>query len=140
LFEKVAKPMTKAKATKTKAVTTVAPEEPEEIQGVASLSVKERQVLNWTRARRLSEFQKVNPGQTPKSLEAKLLYIDTITVENGEILDALRLNPTLSWEKVRDIFLGGIVDGYTSTFHGLDGIEYPEHFWKATIERERDKL
>lgn len=73
-------------------------------------------------------------------LEDKLMYIDTITVENGEILDTLRLNPKLSWEKVRDMFTSGPVDGFTSTFHDLEGIEYPEHFWKATIENERQKL
>jgi len=128
---RVTKPRTKTKVTLV---------EPVELQGVASLNAEEREVLNWTRGRRLNEFKKVNPDQTSKNLEAKILYIETITIENGEILDALRLNPTLSWEKVRDIFLGGVVDGYTSTFHGLDGIEYPEHFWKALIENERDKL
>lgn len=133
--------MTKTKAaTKAKAVPKAQPQQPEELQGVASLSDEEREVLNWTRGRRLAEFKKVNPDHTTKSLETKLIFIETITVDGGEILDALRLNPTLSWEKVRDIFVGGIVDGYTSTFHGLDGIEYPEHFWKATIENERDKL
>ena len=133
--------MTKTKAaTKAKAVPKAQPKQPEELQGVASLTDEEREVLNWTRGRRLAEFKKVNPDHTTKSLETKLIFIETITVDGGEILDALRLNPTLSWEKVRDIFVGGIVDGYTSTFHGLDGIEYPEHFWKATIENERDKL
>lgn len=133
--------MTKTKAaTKAKAVPKAQPQQPEELQGVASLSDEEREVLNWTRGRRLAEFKKVNPDHTTKSLETKLILIETITVDGGEILDALRLNPTLSWEKVRDIFVGGVVDGYTSTFHGLDGIEYPEHFWKATIENERDKL
>jgi hypothetical protein len=38
------------------------------------------------------------------------------------------------------MFLGGPVDGYTSTFHGLEDVEYPEHYWKATIENEREKL
>lgn len=133
--------MTKTKAaTKARAVTKAQPKEPEELQGVASLTDEEREVLNWTRGRRLAEFKKVNPNHTTKSLETKLILIETITVDGGEIMDALRLNPTLSWEKVRDIFVGGIVDGYTSTFHGLDGIEYPEHFWKALIENERDKL
>ena len=117
-----------------------AAETDDEAQGVASLNDAEREVLSWPRLKRLREFHKVNPRHTAKALEAKLLYIDTITIENGEILDTLRLNPTLSWEKVRDMFLGGLVDGYTSTFHGLEDIEYPEHFWKATIERERDKL
>src|SRR5688500_2672252 len=89
---KVARPRTKTKPP---------PAEPVELQGVASLSAEEREVLSWTRGRRLNEFKKVNPDQTSKKLEAKILYIETITVENGEILDALRLNPTLSWEKVR---------------------------------------
>ena len=26
------------------------------------------------------------------------------------------------------------------TFHGLEGINYPEHFWKALVENEREKL
>ncbi|HKO97491.1 MAG TPA: hypothetical protein VJU86_10885 [Pyrinomonadaceae bacterium] len=131
--------MTKTKAAPVKKRAVRVEPEPE-LQGLASLSDEEREVLNWTRGRRLNEFKKVNPDLTSKVLETKIMYIETITVEGGEILDALRLNPTLSWEKVRDIFLGGVVDGYTSTFHGLDGIEYPEHFWKATIENERDKL
>lgn len=122
------------------AAVVAAPTALSEPQGVASLSDEERAVLSWTRKDRLRAFQKVNPRFTTRTLEAKLLYIDTITIENGEILDTLRLNPTLSWEKVRDVFMGGVVDGYTSTFHGLDDIEYPEHFWKATIESERDKL
>ncbi len=126
--------------TKTAMKSKVVPKEPEALQGVASLSAAEREVLNWTRGRKLNEFKKVNPEHTTKSLETKIMYIETMTIEGGEILDTLRLNPTLSWEKVRDIFLGGVVDGYTSTFHGLDGIEYPAHFWKATIENERDKL
>ena len=132
--------MAKTKAARTKVATKAAPKEPELLQGVASLTDEEREVLSWTRGRKLNEFKKVNPDHTSKNLETKIMYFETITIENGEILDALRLNPTLSWEKVRDIFMGGIVDGYTSTFHGLDGIEYPEHFWKATIENERDKL
>jgi hypothetical protein len=108
--------------------------------GVSSLTKEEREVLSWDRKKRLVEFLKVNIGVKPTVLEEKLLYIDTITLENGEILNALRMNPTLSWEKVRDLFLGEQVDGYTSTFHGLGDIEYPEHFWKATIESEREKL
>jgi hypothetical protein len=107
---------------------------------LSSLNNNEREVLNWSREKRLEDFQKVNAGMSAKALEDKLLYIDTITVENGEILDTLRLNPKLSWEKVRDLFLGGPVDGFTSTFHNLEGIKYPEHFWKATIEKEREKL
>jgi hypothetical protein len=107
---------------------------------LSALNEEEREVLNWSRERRLEEFQKVNRGLPAKILEDKLMYIDTITVENGEILDTLRLNPKLSWEKVRDMFTSGPVDGFTSTFHDLEGIEYPEHFWKATIEKEREKL
>jgi hypothetical protein len=109
-------------------------------QGLSSLNDEERGVLSWSRARRLKEFQKVNKSMSPKVLEAKLLFIDTITIENGEILDTLRINPKLSWEKVRDMFMGGPVDGYTSTFHNLEDIQYPEHFWKATIENEREKM
>lgn len=109
-------------------------------QGIASLTNAERAVLNWSADQRMEEFRKVNASLSTQALEEKLLFIDTITVENGEILDALRLNPRLRWEKVRDLFMGGPVDGYTSTFHGLDDIIYPEHFWKATIENERDRL
>lgn len=108
--------------------------------GLSSLTEDEREVLNWGRRKRLQEFQKVNAGVNPKVLEEKLLYIETITIENGEILAALAFNQSLSWEKVRDLFLGGPVDGYTSTFHGLGDIEYPEHFWKAIIENEREKM
>ena len=108
--------------------------------GRASLTEDEKQILNWSRERRLEEFQKVNPGIDREVLEKKLFYVDTLTVDNGEILDILRLNTKLSWQKVRDVFLGGPVDGYTSTFHGLEDINYPEHFWKATIENEREKL
>lgn len=108
--------------------------------GHATLTEKEKKILSWSRERRLEEFQKVNAGIDKQTLENKLVYIDTITVGSGEILDTLRLSPKLAWEKVRDVFLGGPVDGYTSTFHGLDDIVYPEHFWKATIENEREKL
>ena len=38
------------------------------------------------------------------------------------------------------MFMGGPVDGFTSSFHNLEGIQYPKHFWKATIENEREKL
>lgn len=106
----------------------------------ASLTEDEKETLNWSRERRLEEFQKINQGIDIRVLENKLFYIDTLTVDNGEILDILKLNPKLSWQKVRDVFLGGPVDGYTSTFHGLEEIDYPEHFWKATIENEREKL
>jgi hypothetical protein len=108
--------------------------------GHAALTEDEKTILNWSRERRLHEFQKVNPGIDEEALESTLFYIDTITIDNGEILDTLRLTPKIGWEKVRDMFLGGPVDGYTSTFHGLQDIAYPEHFWKATIENEREKL
>jgi hypothetical protein len=108
--------------------------------GHPSLTEEEKTILNWSRERRLQEFQKVNPGIDKEALESTLFYIDTITIGNGEILDTLRLTPKIGWEKVRDMFLGGPVDGYTSTFHGLEDIVYPEHFWKATIENEREKL
>jgi hypothetical protein len=108
--------------------------------GRASLNEDEKQILNWSPERRLEEFQKVNPGIVSQVLADKLFYVDTLTVDNGEILDILRLNPRLSWQKVRDVFLGGPLDGYTSTFHSLEDINYPEHFWKATIENEREKL
>ena len=110
------------------------------VGGHAALSANEKAVLSWSRERRLGEFQKVNEGIDKQVLENILLYIDSMTLDNGEILDALRTNPKLTWEMVRDMFLGGPVDGYTSTFHGLDDISYPEHFWKATIENEREKL
>jgi hypothetical protein len=108
--------------------------------GHASLNEDEKQVLNWSRKRRLEEFQKVNPGIERQVLADKLFYIDTLTVDNGEILDILTLKPRLSWQKVRDVFLGGPVDGYSSTLHGLEDINYPEHFWKVTIENEREKV
>ena len=108
--------------------------------GLAALSGAEREVLGWNQEKRLAEFQRVNAGLNSELLEAKLLYIDTITIENGEILDTLRVNPNLNWERVRDMFTSGPVDGYTSTFHGLQDINYPEHFWKAIIENEREKL
>ena len=110
------------------------------IVGHASLSESEKVVLRWSHEKRLEEFQKVNKGIDKQVLESKLLYIDSMTLDNGEILDALRTNPKLTWEMVRDMFLGGPVDGYTSTFHGLEDVEYPEHYWKATIENEREKL
>jgi hypothetical protein len=108
--------------------------------GHTSLSEDEKEILTWSPERRLEEFHKINSGIDAQALENKLFYIDTLTVDNGEILDILKLNPRLSWEKVRDVFLGGPVDGYTSTFHGLEEISYPEHFWKALIENEREKL
>jgi hypothetical protein len=108
--------------------------------GHAALSAHEKEVLGWSRERRLKEFQKVNEGLDKQLLESKLMYIDSMTLDNGEILDALRTNPKLTWEMVKDTFLGGPVDGYTSTLHGLGDISYPEHFWKATIENEREKL
>jgi hypothetical protein len=108
--------------------------------GHASLSEDEKEILNWSRERRLEEFQKIKHEIDVQVLANQLFYIDTLTVENGEILDILKLNPRLSWEKVRDVFLGGPVDGYTSTFHGLEGINYPEHFWKALVENERERL
>jgi len=108
--------------------------------GYSSLTEKERMILSWSPQQRLEEFQKVNQGVAKEVLETKLMYIDSITFDNAEILEILKLSPTLSWEKVRDIFLGGPADGYTSTFHSLDDIAYPEFFWKALIENERDKL
>ena len=108
--------------------------------GHDSLTEGEKKILSWSRERRTEEFLKVNAGIDKPTLENKLFYIDTITVGNGEILDILRLSPNLAWEKVRDMFLGGPVDGYTSTFHGLQDIVYPEHFWKATIKNEKKKL
>lgn len=108
--------------------------------GHASLAEDEKGILKWSRERRLKEFQKVNEGIDTELLESKLFYVDTLTIDNGEILDILKLNAKLSWEKVRDVFLGGPVDNYTSTFHALDEIKYPKHFWKAIIENEREKL
>lgn len=108
--------------------------------GHASLTEDEKEILGWSRERRLAEFLKINQGIDSKLLANTLFYVDTLTVGNGEILDVLKLNPILSWQKVRDVFLAGPVDNYTSTFHGLDDINYPEHFWKAIIENEREKL
>ena len=108
--------------------------------GHAALNGGEKQVLSWTPEQRLAEFQKVNPSVNQAEIEKKLLFIDSMTVDNGEILDVLRVNPKTSWQIVRDIFTAGAVDGYTSTFHGLDDINYPQHFWKALIENEREKL
>lgn len=108
--------------------------------GHSSLSDEEKQVLTWNSEQRLTEFQRVNPNLEKRALEGKLLYIDSMTLDNGELLDVLRINPRTSWQIVRDMFTGGVVDGYTSTFHGLDDINYPPHFWKAIIENEREKL
>ena len=108
--------------------------------GHAALSGDEKQILSWTPEQRLAEFQRVNPNINQPELEKKLLFIDSMTVDNGEILDVLRINPKTSWQIVRDMFTAGAVDGYTSTFHGLDDINYPQHFWKAVIENEREKL
>ena len=108
--------------------------------GHASLSEEEKAILNWSPERRLSEFLKVNDGINSQVLESKLLFIDNMAIDNGEILEALGTNPKLTWEMVRDMFLGGPVDGYTSTLHGLEDINYPEHYWKAIIENEREKL
>ncbi len=108
--------------------------------GRASLTEGELKILEWSSEKKLEEFRKINQVIDTQELEKKLLYIDTLTVDNGEILEILKLNPQLSWQKVKDVFLSGPVDGYTSTFHGLDEIKYPEHFWKATIENEREKL
>ena len=108
--------------------------------GHAALAPAEKQVLNWSPEQRLVEFQNVNPTIERGDLEKRLIFIDNMTVDNGEILDALRINPKATWELIRDMFTAGEVDGYTSTFHGLDDINYPEHFWKALIENEREKL
>lgn len=110
------------------------------ILGHAALNSEEKLVLTWTADQRLAEFQKVNPNVDTKELETKLLYIDSMSVDNGEILDVLRVNPKATWQIVRDMFTAGEVDGYTSTFHGLDDIKYPPNFWKAIIENEREKL
>ena len=108
--------------------------------GHAALSREEKQILTWNREQRLAEFQKVNPNTDKKNVENRLLFIDSMAIDNGEIRDVLKINPKITWEIVRDMFTGDAVDGYTSTFHGLDDINYPEHFWKATIENEREKL
>jgi hypothetical protein len=103
-------------------------------------SVEEKQVLSWTSEQLLAEFQRVNPDMNKQDLEKKLLFIDSMAIDNGEIRDVLRINPKATWQIVRDMFTGGVVDGYTSTYHGLDDMNYPEHFWKAIIENEREKL
>lgn len=108
--------------------------------GHSALSPEERKVLTWNREQRLAAFKTVNPEMNKQELENKLLFIESMAVDNGEILDVLRINPKVTWQIVRDMFTGGAVDGYTSTFHGLDDINYPEHFWKAIIENEREKL
>jgi hypothetical protein len=108
--------------------------------GHAALSVEEKQVLSWTSEQLLAEFQRVNPDMNKQDLEKKLLFIDSMAIDNGEIRDVLRINPKATWQIVRDMFTGGVVDGYTSTYHGLDDMNYPEHFWKAIIENEREKL
>jgi hypothetical protein len=108
--------------------------------GLASLTADEKEILSWSHEKRLEEFQKVNEGVDRHALQTKLMFIDSITVDNSEILEILKLSPRLSWEKVRDVVLSGPVDGYTSTFHSLDDINYPEHFWKAIIENQRERL
>lgn len=108
--------------------------------GHSALSDQEKLVLSWNSEQRLAEFQRANPNVSKQDLEAKLLFIDSMALDNGEILDVLRINPKTRWQIVRDMFTGGAVDGYTSTFHSLADINYPEHFWKAIIENEREKL
>jgi hypothetical protein len=108
--------------------------------GHAALSVGEKQILSWTSEQRLAEFQRVNPDMNRQDLENKLLFIDSMAIDNGEIRDVLRINPKATWEIVRDMFTSDAVDGYTSTYHRLDDMNYPEHFWKAIIENEREKL
>jgi hypothetical protein len=108
--------------------------------GHAALTAEERAVLSWNSEQRLAEFQRLNPNIDKQELERKLLFIDSMALDNGEILDVLKINPKASWQIVRDMFTAGEVDGYTSTFHGLKDIKYPKHFWKATIENEREKL
>ncbi|HZI86738.1 MAG TPA: hypothetical protein VFD48_07885 [Pyrinomonadaceae bacterium] len=108
--------------------------------GHAALSEEERAVLDWSHERRLLEFQSVNDSVRESVCETKLMYIDTLAIDNGEILDILAGNPTLGWEEVRDVFLSGPIEGYTSTLHGLEEINYPKFFWKAIVENEREKL
>ena len=108
--------------------------------GHAALSAEEKAVLSWNSEQRLAEFQKMNPDVDKDELERKLLFIDSMALDNGEILDVLRINPRTTWQIVRDMFTSDAVDGYTSTFHGLEDINYPKHFWKAIIENEREKL
>ena len=108
--------------------------------GHESLTDYERSILDWSSQRRLAEFQKANQSTPARILENKLLIIDTLMIGNGEILDILVLDPTHTWEKIRDAFLGGQVEGCTSTLHDLDDINYPECFWKAIIENERERL
>ena len=113
---------------------------PKRCLGYSSLTDDEREVLSWSAERRLQEFQKANDGIEAQVLENKLLYFDTLIIDNGEIFDNLGLDPTLTWENIRDMFLSGPVDSYASTFHGLSDIKYPEHFWKAIVENERERL
>lgn len=108
--------------------------------GHASLTEDEKIILSWNHEARLREFQKVNVDIDRRVLENKLLQLESLALDNGEILDALRTDPDLTWEMVMDMFLGGPADGYTSTLHGLEDINYPEHFWKAIVENEREKL
>jgi hypothetical protein len=63
--------------------------------GHTSLSEDEREVLTWSREGRLEGFHKINYGIDAQALENKLFYIDTLTVDSGEILDILKLNPRL---------------------------------------------
>ena len=110
--------------------------------GIASLSPEERAILYWDNARTVSEVQRANPGVEPEVVKEKLLRIDQICIVNGGITDAFRmLGPETGWEKIRDLYVNNEpVDGMVSTYHNLGRINYPEGFWKAIIEREREKL
>src|SRR5258705_2292026 len=108
--------------------------------GHASLTEDEKTILSWSHEIRLTEFQKVNEDIDRRVLENRLIQLESLALDNGEILDALRSDPDLTWEIVMDMILGGPADGYTSTLHGLEEIHYPEHFWKAIVENEREKL
>jgi hypothetical protein len=88
------------------------------------LSEAERAILDWSHERRLLEFQAVNGSVQESIFKTKLMYIDTLAIDNGEILDILARNPTLSWEEVRDLLLSGPFEAYTSTLHSLEEISF----------------
>jgi hypothetical protein len=74
-------------------------------EGHATLSAHEKSVLSWSRERRLEEFVKVNEGTEKQVLESKLLYIDSMALDNGEILDALEQTLSLPGRRSGTCFL-----------------------------------
>jgi len=110
--------------------------------GTASLEPEELEILEWDNDRIVSEIQQVNPDVDSEVVKDKVLRIAEMCINNGGIAEAFRMSePAVSWQSIRDLFMNDKpVKGMVSTHHNLGKINYPEGFWKAIIERERDKL